>query len=227
MLGDWNVTKLIDCLKEIPKGFGKKNDNKIEVNCCEYAELKLPLTEEGYFRCTAGAGGKDDVCPCRGLYGHFDGCCRWHGKTVAKKFILPESGNYIASNNFELMDNGLNIGFKDNAYSISINFDSFGNNPFGNSINSIEDAENVSMACEKGLAHLNELEDDLKKKLQAIKRLEERLAKGMLDGYVGMTKDEIKTLRSVVEHDGELYTIVYHKLEEQSMNEEVEDDKVS
>ena len=80
------LKKLIDYLK----GFRKKDNVIIEVECCEQAELKCPVTHNGYLKCAIGA---EDVCPCMGLFEPFDGFCTKFGKKVTKKFTIPRKAN--------------------------------------------------------------------------------------------------------------------------------------
>ena len=234
---DWDFDKIIEDLKNLPIGLTKKK-NEIEVRCCEYAEPVIPLTSNGYLRCTKKKCkdcGSDKICPCNGLYGQFDGFCTENVRFMNKKFTIPESGDYYVSSEFNMSDSGITLRFKENVLKIFVHCDSF-NFPFkdmtfeemalnDNSISDREVAETAVGACEIGLAKLGELERDLEEKLKAVKRLEDRLAEGMVEGHVRMTKKEMEPMPSCIEKDGKMYTVLYPDTKKDELvDEEVEAD---
>lgn len=212
--------EIINDLSNAPKGF-IKSKNYVEVECCEFAdELKVPMTSSGYLLCSKHltANGKE-ICRNCGIFRGFYGYCIDKGNIVKKKFELPEDDKFIASDNFNFFENGIKIGFVNGEFILSLSckdFKSFYaedtliNEYFQDSIVIDRCMDDAIEACEQGIAVLNELECDLKQKLKTIDQFKKRLARGMFNGQVSMTKEETDNLPSYTDSiDGTMYRLLY------------------
>ena len=118
--------EIINDLSNVPKGF-IKSKNYVEVECCEFAdELKVPVTSSGYLLCSKHltANGKE-ICRSCGIFRGFYGYCTDKGNIVKKKFELPEDDKFIASDNFNLFENGIKIGFVNGEFILSLSCKDF------------------------------------------------------------------------------------------------------
>lgn len=124
---------------------------------------------------------------------------------------MAENEKRTISDSFMMFENGMKISYTDEGYyngetridchvnGLDDTFEDGDNNIIEGNCFAETKVNDVVGACEWSIGVLDTVELDLKKKLETVKKWKQRLLKGMINGYVLLTKEENKEVKKSAE----------------------------